>query len=338
MDLLNKKNYPFFRRAQGIFLLLGLMLLTAIVGCIFGSTAMSFSDFIGGLLMRPGYDKQSIIIYYIRIPRILGALLAGIGLSISGVLLQTITGNPLAGPNIIGINAGAGLACVLILSFFPMLTEALPFASAIGALATTALILFIARRINTNSGTLVLSGIACTTLLNAGISTLTLINPDVLMSYNAFSVGGLNGVVLSQLYIPAAMIGICLIVILLFSKQIQCLFLGDTIARSLGVNVSAVRFLCAVCASVCAASVVSYAGLLGFVGLVVPHIARRLCGCSVGPQLIVSSIIGSILVMIADLLGRIILAPTEISVGIIMAFIGTPFFFILLLQRRKVYD
>ena len=106
-------------------------------------------------------------------------------------------------------------------------------------------------------------------------------------------------------------------------------------ALSLGVRVKRLRMLCLVCASACAAAVVSFAGLLGFVGLIVPHISRRLAGTKTGPLLAVSAMTGSILVLTADLLGRVVFAPSEVPVGIVMAFIGAPFFFFLLLRRRK---
>ena len=108
-------------------------------------------------------------------------------------------------------------------------------------------------------------------------------------------------------------------------------------AASLGVRVRYVRLICLVCASACAAAVVSFAGLLGFVGLIVPHIARKLCGDDTAPLLTVSALLGSILVLLADTLGRILIAPAQIPVGILMALIGVPFFFFLLLKRRTVY-
>ena len=172
--------------------------------------------------------------------------------------------------------------------------------------------------------------------LNAGISFLSLLDTDVLASYNAFSVGGLAGVKMEQLVVPAVIIGLCLLVSLLLARQVHLLCLGDALALSLGVRIRALRLVCLVCASACAASVVSFAGLLGFVGLVVPHIARRLSGQTTGPLLVTSIFVGAILVLLADLLGRVLLAPTEIPVGIVMALIGAPFFFILLLRRRGI--
>ena len=125
-----------------------------------------------------------------------------------------------------------------------------------------------------------------------------------------------------------------LLVSLVLSRHIRLLSLGDKMAASLGVKVKAVRFIALLLASASAAAAVSFAGLLGFVGLVVPHIARRIVGTRTSVLLISSSLIGGALVILADLLGRVLLAPTEIPVGIIMALIGAPFFFLLLLKRR----
>ena len=172
-------------------------------------------------------------------------------------------------------------------------------------------------------------------MLNAGISLLSLIDGDVLSAYNAFSVGGLAGIEMHELLIPAVIIVLSLTVSLILSRRIHMLCLGDSLADSLGVKVRALRTVCLICASASAAAVVSFAGLLGFVGLVVPHISRRLVGERTSLLLVTSSFVGAVLVILADLLGRVVLAPTEIPVGVIMALIGAPFFFILLLRRRS---
>jgi iron complex transport system permease protein len=186
----------------------------------------------------------------------------------------------------------------------------------------------------TSKSSLILAGIALTALLNAGISFFTLINDDVLSSYNAFSVGGLAGVSVKKMAAPFVMIAVCLALALLFSREIGLLLLGDHGASSLGVNVKMLRILCMVLSSALAGAVVSFAGLLGFVGLVIPHIARRVVGYRVSSQIVSSALLGAILVILADLAGRLLAAPSEIPVGIMMAFIGAPFFLWLLLKRR----
>lgn len=331
--ILNGKKI--FNKPAGI-ILLGIILIISIVLAVgTGSASIELSDFFRGLLRLDGYDKQSIIIYNVRMPRVIGAVLAGAGLSVSGVLLQSVTGNELAGPNIIGVNAGAGFAVILLLWIVPASAAATPFAAFLGAFATTLLIVSIASKIENTRSTVILAGIAVTALLNAGISFITLLDSDILSSYNHFSVGGLAGVSADKLPVPAVLIISGTALAMVLNQRIDALSLGDGIAVSLGIRVNLLRTVCLIIASASAAAVVSFAGLLGFVGLVVPHISRNLCGTSSGRLLPVSALVGAIIVVIADLLGRVLFAPSEIPVGIIMALIGAPFFFVLLLRRKR---
>ena len=323
----------FWRSGKGAFALALIVLVAMVLSLRFGSSDFSSMAFWGGLLGREGYETQSAILRYIRLPRLLGAVLAGIGLSLSGVLLQSVTANPLASPSIIGVNSGAGFFAILCLSFLPGALYALPFAAFIGAFGATLLILAVAGRIGSTRATVVLAGIALTALLNAGISFLSLLDSDVLLAYHDFSVGGLASVRLQSLAVPGAIIALSFVSSLLVSRQIQLLCLGDSMALSLGVRVKTLRMLCLVCASAAASAVVSFAGLLGFVGLVVPHIARKLVGEDTKFLLIFAALLGAALVLLADLLGRVLLAPAEVPVGIIMAVLGAPFFFALLLRR-----
>ena len=314
-------------------LLAGLLLLSCALSLRYGSSGMGLKEAISALLGQEGYQTQTLIMYVIRVPRTLGALLAGIGLSVSGVLLQTVTGNDLAAPNIIGVNAGAGFAVIMILYFLPMSYELLPFAAFAGAFATTMVIVAASSRTGRDKTSIILAGIAFTAVLNAAISLLSMLDTDVLSSYNAFSIGGLSGVKTEALAVPAVLIVISLICSLMLSRQLGLLALGDSMAVSLGVNVRRLRLVALLLASPSAAAVVSFAGLLGFVGLVVPHIARRIT-TGVRSVLITSALCGAILVVLADLVGRIIAAPSELPVGIVMSMIGAPFFFVLLLKRR----
>ena len=327
---------PFFRRASGIACLAGLLLLVMLAGVRFGSASMTWREFFSALFLREGFETQSLILYSVRLARATAGLLAGVGLSVSGVLLQSITDNGLASPNIIGVNTGAGFFVILTLSVFPAAAALLPIAAFAGAFLATLVILALAGGFGGAKSAVILAGIALTTLLSAGISFFTLLDADVLSSYNAFSVGGLAGVKYDALIFPAIIIAMSLALSLLFSHRIHLLCLGDASASELGVNVKELRLLCVVCASASAAAVVSFAGLLGFVGLVVPHIARRLVGNHTGYLLTASAFIGAILVILADLAGRVLAAPSEIPVGIMMAFIGAPFFMVLLLRRRMV--
>lgn len=299
-----------------------------------GSAALTIEEVITGLFTDRD-NRLSVIIRHVRLPRMLGALLAGIGLSVSGVLLQGVTDNGLASPNIIGVNSGAGFMTILTLSLFPEAIFALPFAAFFGAFAATMLILWLSNRIGSSKATIILAGMALTAVLNAGISFISLLDPDVIAAYNAFSIGGLSGITIEALLVPAVLIFFSLGIALLLSSQISTLCLGDSLASSLGVRVKRLRMLSLVCASACAAAVVSFAGLLGFVGLIVPHIARRLTGGNMTKVLAGAALTGAIIVLFADTLGRTLLAPTEIPVGIVMALIGAPFFLVLLFRRRE---
>lgn len=307
--------------------------------------SLAFSLLVGSSFIAPHkafvglFDESAsshIIMRYIRLPRTLAALLSGLGLSVSGVILQSITNNKLASPSIIGVNSGAGFAVILFMCFFPKMITALPFAAFLGAVVAALIILLVSEREPSGrKSSVILSGMAINAILGALISFISLINTDVLASYNYFSIGGLSGVSTNELIIPSVLIFLSFCVSMLLSRRIFLLCLGDTVASSLGVNIRRLRAVCIICACACAASVVSFAGLLGFIGLIVPNIARRLFGQNTTLLIASSAIIGAIIVLVADTLGRILLSPTEIPVGIIMALIGAPFFLILILRREK---
>ena len=316
-------------------LLTVMFFITFIAAIVFGSAQMDLHSLIGGLLKKDGFATESTILYSLRLPRLLGAILAGVGLSCSGVLLQAVTGNALASPNIIGVNAGAGFAVMLVMAFLPTAISLLPFAAFIGAFCATMFILFFSSKISFSKSSVILSGVAVTALLNAGISLISYFDTDLIALYRDFSVGGLSAVAYEKIKIPAVLIFMSVVICFIISGRIDTLCLGDSLALSLGVNVTALRLICLVLASLMAGCVVSFAGLLGFVGLVVPHIARRLTERGIGITLLHSCLIGAILVPLSDLTGRIILAPTEVPVGIIMSLIGAPFLFYLLLRRKS---
>lgn len=301
-----------------------------------GGTRIGMREFFGGLLGFEEYHTQTVIIYYVRLPRVIGAALAGTGLAVSGALLQSVTGNELAGPNIIGVNAGAGLAVILLLWAAPGLAAITPIAAFAGAFLATVLIVSAAARINGTSSDVILAGIAVTAVLNAAISFISLLDTDALAAYSYFSVGGLSGVTADKLPLPAALILGGLFASALLGRGIDALCLGDSMAASLGIRVKRLRIILLVIASASAAAAVSFAGLLGFVGLISPHIARKLCGATAVYLLPVSALCGAVLTVTADLAGRTLFAPTEIPVGIIMAFIGAPFFFRLLIKKKRM--
>lgn len=322
-----------FKHAALPFGVLALLLLSCLLALRLGSTHLDTPSFFGGLFRRAGFETASVILYSIRLPRMLAGLFAGAGLALSGTLLQKATDNALAAPSVLGINAGAGFFVILTLTLAPRAFALLPFAALLGALLAALLILGIAGRLGLGRTTVVLAGVALSALFSAGISFFSVLDADVLSSYTDFSVGGLRGVTMRELYVPAPLILVCFVCALLLARQLKLLCLGDTLAASLGVRVRHVRLAALVLAAASAAAAVSFAGLLGFVGLLVPHVTRRLVRHSTEQELVLSPLCGAILLLLADLAGRLLLAPTEVPVGIFTALLGVPFFLSLLARR-----
>ena len=300
----------------------------------FGSVALTPDEFWGGMFFRDGYKTYTAIFYSSRLPRTLGAILAGIAFSQAGTLLQRVTDNPLASPSILGINAGAGFAVLLMLVCFPLAYGTLPLAAFAGAIVATFLILGVARSAGMSRVVIVLAGVALSALFQAGISFLSVVDPDALASYVDFSVGGLHGVTTDDLIVPAVIIVVCLAVSQLLSRKLALFCLGDTLAQSLGVSVKRVRLISLIAAAASAAAAVSFTGLIGFVGLIVPHCARSLTKGNMRGELCLAPILGATLLLLADLLARTLFAPTEIPVGVFTALLGVPFFLTLVLRRK----
>lgn len=318
-------------------LLILLMLALSVLSLRLGSSRISGREFMGGLLRKDGYEKYTAILWNLRMPRALAAIVAGAGLSVSGLILQNITGNSLAGPNIIGVNAGAGFFVMLSLYFFERSFFLLPVFSFVGAFLATAFIMLLSLRGNRMKSSIVLAGVAVSALLNAGISFFSLLDTDILALYNDFAVGGIAQVQIDSLYLPSAIIFAGSVIAAVIGSDIDALTLGDGIALSMGVHAGKTRLAAAMIASACAGAAVSFAGLLGFVGLMVPHIAKRLFTGRTRPAILFSMLLGACLVLASDLLGRCLFPGTEIPVGIIMAAIGVPFFLWLIIGRRS-YD
>ena len=304
-------------------ILLPLLLSVIVAGLCFGSAPLSVSQMLAALT-GTGAESIRLILLQIRLPRVLAGCLAGVGLSTAGVLLQTVTANDLASPNVIGINSGAGLAVILTLTFAPKAGWLLPLGAFVGAMGAAMVILLAGSRIGSSRSSVVLIGIAVTTLCNAVISLLSLLDEGILAQYNHFTVGSLRDVRLGSLIAPGILIlaGFCLALGL--SGRLGVLSLGDEAAAALGIRVKRRRLAALACAAACAAAVVSFAGLLGFVGLIVPHVARHLVGENPRRMLPVAALSGACLLVLADLLGRVLVAPSELPVGILMSLIGAP--------------
>lgn len=327
----NTKSYNFF-----VIALLTLLLLFFIALSIsIGSSNIPLSKTFYVIFGEDVVSKEFQIINYVRIPRTLAAILAGCALSLSGLILQTVLNNALAGPSIIGVSSGAGLFTTLIMALFPAYFALMPIAAFLGALLATFLVYFLARKTGASRLTIVLSGAAVSSFIGAITDTILTIWPDTAISRTSFLIGGLSAVTMNAIKLPGILIFISFIAVFLLSYDMNVLSLGDETAKSLGLNVSRYRFMFIVLSSLFAGSAISFAGLLGFVGLIVPHASRFIVGYDNRLLVPVCALLGSIFALFCDILARTLFAPYEVPVGIIMSFLGGPFFIFLLLKQRR---
>ena len=329
VDISVKKSKSFI-----LFLLCVLLLFSAFAGILFGSVSIRPAEVLGVLASKSSNPTAYTLITAVRIPRVVGGIFAGIGLACAGVILQGVMNNSLASPNTIGVNSGSGFAVMLALMMFPAKSGLLPLFAFCGALFTTLFVFLLAYLADSSRTTIVLAGITISSFFNAGINTLKLLDTEISINLTSFMIGSLSGLTLNKLLLPCICILAAFCLALLFAKPLNLLGLGDDIARSLGLQVSFTRFLLLMLASLMAGCVVSYAGLLSFIGLIVPHICRQLFGNDARFLLPCSALLGGSFVLLCDLLGRTLFAPFELPAGILMAFIGGPFFLYLLLKKK----
>ena len=282
-----------------------------------------------------GSDQQELVLYGFRLPRIVLALLVGGSLALSGGILQGVSQNGLADPGILGINAGAGVAVVALLYFFSAGTApafALPLV-AFGGAAGAALLIYVLsyKDGSVTPGRLLLVGIAVNAGLSAAMLVLSLRLDEQLYTY---AVAWLEGTVAGAAWrqVLALLPWFVVLLPLTFYKAhtLNVLNLGDHVATGLGAGVERQRLLLVALAVALAGSAVSVAGGIGFVGLVAPHLARRLVGPNHRVMLPTAMLAGALLLVVADILARNLLAPVELPVGIVVAAIGAPYFLYLL--------
>ena len=311
-----------------------LTLAAAALSLLNGSVKLSASQIFYALSGKDASSTAARIVLYSRLPRTCAALLAGSSLAVSGALIQTVLENPLASPNVIGVNSGAGFAVAFICAIVPTAQPYAPLAAFCGALAGVGLVAGLSKRTGASRMTVVLAGIAISALFNAGIDAAITLVPEALTGISDFRIGGFAGVTMLRLAPAALLIFPSLALALSLSKQMDILRLGGDTAKSLGLSVGGVRFTLLVLSAALAGAAVSFCGLIGFVGLIIPHIMRRLFGEDSFPLLLSSALGGAGFVTLCDLFARVLFSPFELPVGIVLAFAGAPFFLWLLFRQR----
>ncbi len=325
------KNIKQIKFKIGIFT--ALLILMILIGVLGGAVQISLLDMVEAITSQ-GMTKAGRILLYVRLPRVAGAVLAGAALAVAGAIIQTILNNPLAGPNIIGVNAGSGFAVVLCGFLFPTAYAALPAAAFIGAFISVLFVYNLGKKAGFSKITLVLAGVALNSILHGVSDAIFIVSEESLISSNAFKIGGLQGIDVTVLKYAGMIIGLSLLLTMLFHNELEVFSLSEDKAHTLGLPVSFYRFFFLALAAALAGSAVSFSGLIGFVGLMVPHMARGLVGGECRYLLPASAILGALLLVSCDYAARTWFAPYELPVGIILSLLGAPFFLWLLCRKK----
>lgn len=323
--------------------LAGLALVVLIASINYGAYDMSPVDVVQTLTgtldsEHPQYRNFNLVVFTFRLPRILVAFMVGAALATSGAIMQGITRNPLADPYLLGVSGGAGLAAVAIivwLNHIPI--SVLPFAALLGALITAVLIYLLAWKGGSSSPMrLILVGVAVASVVGS-LTTLMLVFGNINQVQQAYVwlTGSVYGRTWEHVHALSGWLIVLLPIAFLSARSLNTLHLGDEAAQGLGLRVERHRVLLLIISVALAAAAVSVAGTIGFVGLVAPHVTRRLVGPSHEGLLPISALFGGTLLIVADLIGRWIIAPSEMPIGIITAMIGAPYFLYLLYRTRN---
>lgn len=340
-----KGKVSFLLDKKAIFILISLLVMTGIVFIVstgLGDMKLSpltvLSVFFGG-----GSDLEQLVVQSFRLPRIIVALMVGIALAVAGGILQGMIRNPLASPDILGITGGASVAVVSFLTLFSDTNNSLtvsikwlPLAAFVGAVVIALLVYFLAWKNGVSPIRIVLIGIGISALMQALTTLMMIMGPIYRASQaNIWITGTVYGSSWNNVAILVPWTIIFIAIAFFMVKNINILELGDDIATGIGGRIQRHRFVLLLISTALVGGAVAFAGGIGFVGLMAPHMARRLVGSSFGALLPVSALIGGILVMLADLIGRTMFSPLEIPAGVFTAGIGAPYFIYLLFKTRN---
>ena len=316
--------------------MLAMLALVIVISLVVGTADISLQnifDILSGSMAHD--DPARLIIFRIRLPRILLAGLVGFALSLGGVVFQAILRNPLADPFILGVSSGSAFGAVLAISLGLGFAVGVPVLSFAGALFTIYLVMMIgARNIGVESSTILLTGVIINAFFTAIIMFFISVSADDRLHTMLFWLyGDLSQSKYSQLFIIAPFVLLSAVILFSFSKDLNLITTGEENAAQLGVEVETIKKASLIIVSFVMGLVVAFSGLIGFVGLIVPHLARMAFHSDHRLLIPVSSIGGAIFLIAADTLARTVVSPSELPVGVITAFLGAPFFIILLKKR-----
>lgn len=318
------------------FIIVSILLVVGVVFSIsVGSVNIPLNDIMEGIMT--GGSGNVGIIRTIRIPRVIMGVLVGANLSVAGVLLQGVMRNPLADPGITGISSGASVVVMLILLYFPQTSHMIPLYGFLGGLAACGMIYSLAWKKGITAVRIILAGVAVNSMLGGISSMISILNSESLAGVLNWMNGNLGKKSWNEVRLMLIYTGIGLALSIPMAKGCNLLSLGDKNAKSLGLNPNLQRVLISIAAVFLAGISTAFAGVIGFIGLVVPHVARLLMGSDHRILIPFSAILGAFVLVMADTLGRTVTAPYEIPVGVIMSVLGGPFFLYLLRKGGNSY-
>ncbi|MGV8839963.1 MAG: FecCD family ABC transporter permease [Bauldia sp.] len=322
------------RRAFAALAVSGGLLVVAIVAATaFGAVTLGPGKVLNGLFNGGDLFARQVV-WDLRLPRVLVAALVGAALAIAGTILQAITRNPLGDPHIFGFSAGAGVAAIGLLLFVPGYpTGLVPLAAFLGSLLAAGIVFALAWRGGISPIRFALAGVAVAALFTALSTTLIASSDLFTQAVLAFLAGGLYLVNWQDFWTILPYTAVAAAVAIVLADWLNILGLGDDVARSVGLRVELSRLVLVALAAILTAAAVSVAGLVGFVGLVAPHVARLLIGSDERFAMPLAAILGALLVVVADVVARVVIAPSEIPVGILTAIVGAPVLLVLVRTR-----
>lgn len=325
---------------RALWLLAGCAALVAlsVVSVSFGMRAVSPDDIVAGLTGHDATIAQAAVLK--RVPRTVLAILVGAALAMSGAAMQAVTRNPIADPGILGVTGGAALAVVIGLAFFGLSSAWGQIAVAIVGAAVAAVFVYAVGSLGRGGATplkLTLAGAATSAAFASLISAIMLPRVELLQAWQSWQVGGVGGADWAKIGVLVPVLAVGALICLACARGMNSLALGDELAAGLGESVFRTRLISALGAVLLAGAATAIAGPIGFVGLVIPHLCRMLVGTDHRWLLPLSAMAGAVLLVAADVVGRVVAAEEELQVGIVTAVIGAPFF-IWIVRRQKVRE
>lgn len=311
-----------------------------------GQVLAILADQIGLTLPWEFSQQQALVLTGIRLPRVLLGAVVGIGLSVSGALMQGLFRNPLADPGLVGVSSGAALGAATMIVLGGLLpgllasvlgSFAISAAAFLGGLVTTLIVYRLATNgSRTSVATMLLAGIAVNALCGAGTGALVLLTDDnQLRDLTFWTLGSLGGATWDLLLFTAPLILLPGLLTVRLARALNALLLGEAEAQHLGINTNRVKRMVVVLTALAVGGATAVSGLIGFIGLVVPHLVRLMLGPDHRLLLPASALLGATLLVVADLLARIVIQPAEVPIGILTALAGAPFFLALLLRQQR---